>query len=58
MTLDMIFWLISGWNILLSEIWRNLKEKINIKQTVKRLSKNLNSFKEDYLSEIKDNLLI
>ena len=23
-TLDMVFWLISGWNILLSEIWRNL----------------------------------
>ena len=57
-TLDLVFWLISGWNILLSEIWRNLKEKISIKQTVKRLSKNLNSFNEDYLSEIKDNLLI
>jgi len=57
-TLDMIFWLISGWNILLSEIWRNLKEKISIKQTVKRLSRNLNNFDEEYLSEIKDNLLI
>ena len=57
-TLDMVFWLISGWNILLSEIWRNLKEKISIKQTVKRLSKNLNNFNEDYLAEIKDNLLI
>ena len=57
-TLDMVFWLISGWNILLSEIWRNLKEKISIKQTVKRLSKNLNSFNEDYLYKIKDNLLI
>lgn len=57
-TLDMIFWLISWWNILLSEIWRNLKEKISIKQTVKRLSKNLNNFDEDYLAEIKDNLLI
>jgi len=54
----MIFWLISGWNILLSEIWRNLKEKISIKQTVKRLSRNLNNFDEEYLSEIKDNLLI
>lgn len=57
-TLDMVFWLISWWNILLSEIWRNLKEKISIKQTVKRLSKNLNNFDEDYLAEIKDNLLI
>jgi len=57
-TLDMIFWLISGWNILLSEIWRHLKEKISIKQTVKRLSRNLNNFDEEYLSEIKDNLLI
>ena len=54
----MIFWLISGWNILLSEIWRHLKEKISIKQTVKRLSRNLNNFDEEYLSEIKDNLLI
>jgi len=57
-TLDMIFWLISWWNILLSEIWRNLKEKISIKQTVKRLSKNLNNFDENYLAEIKDNILI
>jgi len=57
-TLDMIFWLISGWNILLSEIWRNLKEKINIKQTVKRLSRNLFNFKEEYINEIKDNLLL
>ena len=57
-TLDMIFWLISWWNILLSEIWRNLKEKISIKQTVKRLSKNLNNFNQDYLFEIKENLLI
>ena len=57
-TLDMIFWLISGWNILLSEIWRKLNEKINIFQTVKRLSKNLNNFSFEYLCEIKDNLLI
>jgi hypothetical protein len=35
-----------------------LKEKIKIKQTVKRLSRNLNNFNEDYLFEIKDNLLI
>ena len=41
--LDMVFWLISEWSILLSKIWRNLKEKISIKQTVKRLSKNLNN---------------
>lgn len=57
-SLDMIFWLISWWNILLSEIWRNLKEKIDIHQTEKRLSRNLNNFKEDYINEIKDNLLI
>ena len=57
-SLDMIFWLISGWNILLSEIWRNLKEKISIKQTVKRISKNLTQFNFEYLCEIKDNLLI
>ena len=57
-TLDMIFWLISGWNILLSEIWRNLSEKICIWQTVKRLSSNLNKFSFENLSDIKDNLLI
>ena len=57
-SLDMIFWLISGWNIILSEIWRKLNEKISIKQTVKRLSKNLNNFNVDYINEIKDNLLI
>lgn len=57
-TLDMIYWLISWWNILLSEIWRKLNEKISIKQTVKRISKNLFSFKSDYINEIKDNLLI
>ena len=43
-SLDMIFWLIWWWNIQLSEIWRKLNEKISIKQTVKRLSKNLNNF--------------
>ena len=57
-TLDMIFWLISGWNILLSEIWRHLNEKIDIFQTVKRLSQNLSKFKFENLCEIKDNLLI
>ncbi len=57
-TLDMIYWLISGWNILLSEIWRNLKEKLNIKQTVKRLSSNLNKLSFENICEIKDNLLI
>ena len=57
-TLDMIYWLISGWNILLSEIWRHLKEKISIHDTEKRLSRNLLNFKEDYVNEIKDNLLI
>lgn len=57
-SLDMIFWLISGWNILLSEIWRKLNEKIEIWQTVKRLSSNLNKFSFENLCEIKDNLLI
>lgn len=57
-TLDMVFWLISGWNILLSEIWRKLNENIDIKQTVKRLSSNLNKFSFENLCEIKDNLLI
>lgn len=57
-TLDMIFGLISGWNILLSEIWRKLNEEIKIKQTVKRLSSNLNKFSYEDLCEIKDNLLI
>lgn len=57
-TLDMVFWLISGWNILLSEIWRKLNEKISIKQTIKKLSKNLNNFNFEFLCEIKDNLLI
>lgn len=57
-SLDMIFWLISWWNILLSEIWRKLTEKIDIFQTVKRLSQNLNKFSFEYLCEIKDNLLI
>lgn len=57
-TLDMIFWLISGWNILLSEIWRKLNENISIKQTVKRLSLNINKFSFYDLCEIKDNLLI
>lgn len=56
--LDMIFWLISGWNILLSEIWRRLNEDISIKQTIKRLSSNLNKFDFDDMCEIKDNLLI
>jgi len=54
----MVFWLISWWNILLSEIWRNLNEKICIWQTVKRLSSNLSKFSLENLSEIKDNLLI
>ena len=57
-TLDMVYWLISWWNVLLSEIWRHLKERIWIKQTVKRLSRNLNNFREDYLRQIKENLLI
>lgn len=57
-SLDMIFWLISWWNILLSEIWRKLNEKISIWQTVKRLSSNLNKLSFENLCEIKDNLLI
>jgi len=57
-TLDMVFWLISGWNIQLSEIWRKLNEEINIKQTVKRLSSNLNKFNYENLCKIKDNLLV
>jgi len=57
-SLDMIFWLISWWNILLSEIWRKLNEKIDIWQTVKRLSSNLNKFSFENLCEIKDNILI
>lgn len=57
-TLDMIFWLISGWNILLSEIGRKLNEKIAIWQTVKRLSSNLNKLSFEDLNAIKDNLLI
>ncbi len=57
-SLDMIFWLLSSWSILLSEIWRNLKEKINIKQTIKRLSSNLNKLSFEKVCEIKDNLLI
>lgn len=57
-SLDMIFWLISWWNILLSEIWRKLNEKIDIWQIVKRLSSNLNKFSFEDLCEIKDNLLI
>ena len=57
-SLDMIFWLLSSWNILLSEIWRWLKEKIDIKQTEKRLSNNLLNFKEEYTHEIRDMLLV
>jgi len=57
-SLDMIFWLLSSWNILLSEIWRWLKEKIDIKQTEKRLSNNLLNFKEEYTHELRDMLLV
>lgn len=56
-SLDMIYWLLSSWNVLLSEISRWLKENINIKQTEKRISRNLTNFKQEYLREIKDSLL-
>lgn len=56
-SIDMIFWLLSHWNILLSEIWRWLKENISIKQTEKRLSKNLFQFKKEYSHELRDMLL-
>ena len=32
-SLDMIYWLLINQDVRLSEIWRWLKEKINIKQT-------------------------
>lgn len=57
-TLDMIFWLISGWSVYLSDIWRKLNEKKDIFQTVKRLSSNLNKLDFESMTEIKDNLLI
>lgn len=56
-SLDMIYWLLSNQDVRLSEIWRWLKENISIKQTEKRISRNLTKFKKEYLSEIKDNLL-
>ena len=56
-SLDMIYGLLSNQDVRLSEIWRWLKEKINIKQTEKRISRNLTKFKKDYLKEIKDSLL-
>jgi len=56
--LDMVYWLVSGWKVQLSEIWRHLNEQIDIFQTVKRLSSNLKKIKKEYINEIKDNLLI
>ncbi len=56
-SLDMVYGLLSNQDVRLSEIWRWLKEDINIKQTEKRISRNLTKFKKEYLSEIKDNLL-
>jgi len=57
-TLDMIFWILSSWKVVLTDISRNLKEKISLDRTLKRLSTNLKQFKEEYIHEIRDNLLV
>lgn len=56
-SLDMIYGLLTNQDVRLSEIWRWLKENINIKQTEKRISRNLTNFKQEYLDEIKESLL-
>lgn len=57
---NMIYGILSSKSCLLSEIARNLNEKISLRKTVTRLSRNLNEFSggeilfEEYLSAIKN----
>lgn len=57
---DMIYGILASKSCLLSEISRNLNEKISLKKTVDRLSRNLNDFEygeklfEEYLKSIKN----
>ena len=56
---DMIYGILASKSCLLSEIGRNLNEKISLRKTVTRLSRNLNDFEdgkslsEEYLKAIK-----
>lgn len=57
---DMVYGILSSKSCLLSERGRNLNEKIPLKKTVTRLSRNLNDFNdgetlfEEYLKSIKN----
>ncbi|MDR3150520.1 MAG: hypothetical protein LBU14_02655 [Candidatus Peribacteria bacterium] len=42
---------------MLSEIARSLNDKIKLDRTLKRLSVNLQDFKEEYIYQIKENIL-
>ena len=59
---QMIYGILAGNKLHLSEIARSLKENITLKKTIDRLSKNLNSFEEkqsvmqDYLSLVKHHI--
>lgn len=57
--LQMLYGILAGNKVHLSEIARSLKEETRLKKTIERLSRNLNSFEEkravmqDYLSLVK-----
>ncbi len=59
---QMIYGILAGNKVHLSEIARSLKENISLKKTIDRLSRNLNSFEEkqsvmqDYLSLVKQHV--
>lgn len=58
----MLYGILAGNKVHLSEITRSLKENITLKKTIERLSRNLNSFEEkqslmqDYLSLVKQHV--
>ena len=59
---QMLYGILTGNKLHLSEIARSLKEEITLKKTIERLSRNLNAFEEkqslmqDYLSLVKQHI--
>ena len=60
--LQMLYGILEGNKLHLSEIGRSLKENISLKKTIDRLSRNLNSFKgreavmDNYIAFVKQNI--
>jgi hypothetical protein len=46
---DIMYWIIFSWSTKLSEIWKSLKEKKKLFYTEKRLSRNLQKIKKEWI---------